>query len=893
VIIEEQDNELMHYGILRRSGRYPWGSGRDEHTRNRDFLSYLKEMESQGLTQSEIARGISDLADQKFTVNDLRAARSIAVNEQRAANIAMAHRLWAKSMSKTAIAERMGVSESVVRNWLKQSEQDRSDILTTTANRLKERCDEVGFVDVGVGVERHLGVTRTRLDTALGILKEKGYEVHTVPLPTSSGNEIKLKVLGPPKSTQRDAFLARENIQQIKDFSSDNGRSYAKIHPPLEIDPKRVKVVPKEEGGDQADGMIYVRPGVKDVEIGGARYAQVRVAVGPNHYLKGMAVYKDNLPSGVDIEFHTSKPRADNPMDLMKKNADEKGYVKGGDHPLLKSIDHQIVEGVGTKQERVTSAMNIVNEEGDWTKWSRNLSSQMLSKQSPLLVKTQLAMTQERRAEELKQISALTNPVVKKKLLEKFAESADAASVHLKAAALPRVASHVILPVASMPKNQIFAPQYKDGERVVLIRHPHGGTFEIPELVVNNKHPESIKLMGKNAPDAIGIHPSVASWLSGADFDGDTVLVIPNNNDKVRHSRPLDALKDFDPRASYPGYEGMKRMKNTQAEMGNISNLITDMSLQNASQSDIARAVRHSMVVIDAEKHNLNWKQSAKDNGIQQLKEKYQGGRGATTIVSRAKSPVRIPERKPRTQGFGGPIDTKTGALAFEPTNRTKSDGTLIEKPFKALELARDARTLMSTKTGTPIERLYADHSNKLKGLADKARLEAYHTKPPRASSSAAKTYHKEVTSLNAKLEVALRNAPLERQAQIISNTMVKIRLQADPTLSREEKKKVRYKSITRARNRVGAKKIQIDISPEEWNAIQAGAISPSKLTKILDNSDLNVVKELATPRTLLKMTATKTSRAKQMLESGYTRAEVAQHLGVSLSTLDLATNGG
>ena len=41
--------------------------------------------------------------------------------------------------------------------------------------------------------------------------------------------------------------------------------------------------------------------------------------------------------------------------------------------------------------------------------------------------------------------------------------------------------------------NEIYAPNYRDGENVVLIRYPHGGIFEIPELIVNNKFAEKVK----------------------------------------------------------------------------------------------------------------------------------------------------------------------------------------------------------------------------------------------------------------------------------------------------------------------------------------------------------------------------------------------------------------
>ena len=48
--------------------------------------------------------------------------------------------------------------------------------------------------------------------------------------------------------------------------------------------------------------------------------------------------------------------------------------------------------------------------------------------------------------------------------------------------------------------------------------------------------------------------------------------------------------------------------------MGDVSNLITDMTIKGANNDELARAVRHSMVVIDSEKHNLDVKASARDN---------------------------------------------------------------------------------------------------------------------------------------------------------------------------------------------------------------------------------------------------------------------------------------
>ena len=137
--------------------------------------------------------------------------------------------------------------------------------------------------------------------------------------------------------------------------------------------------------------------------------------------------------------------------------------------------------------------------------------------------------------------------------------------------------------------------------------------------------------MGSAPKDAVGINSKVAERLSGADFDGDTVMVIPTGGKvKITSTPPLKGLIGFDPKLEYGSdsskvdadgtehyYRGGKEfrpMRNTQTEMGIVSNLITDMTLRGATQDELARAVRHSMVVIDAEKHHLDYKQSELDN---------------------------------------------------------------------------------------------------------------------------------------------------------------------------------------------------------------------------------------------------------------------------------------
>jgi hypothetical protein len=902
-VIRTEEDHLAHYGILRRSGRYPWGSGGTENTRNRHFLDTIDGLKKDGMSDSEIARGFG------ITTTQLRAAKSIALAQQKQGKILIAQRLKEKGWSNVAIGQRMGINESSVRALLAPGEKDKADALHATANMLRDQVAKKKYVDIGGGVENQLGITQTRLNTAVAVLREEGYTVHTIKVQQlGTGKFTSLKVLAPPNTPLSEVNSNRSQIKQITNYSDDQGRSFIGPQPPLSISSRRIGINYAEDGGAKADGVIYVRPGVKDLSIGSNNYAQVRIAVDGTHYLKGMAVYKDDLPDGVDLLFNTNKPKSGNKKDVMKEMADDPENPFG-------TITRQIHGPNG----KVSSVMNMVGakegagEEGYWDTWSRNLPSQMLSKQNPSLARQQLDVTFDRRTREFNEISSLTNPTVRKELLLRFADQSDAAAVHLRAASLPRQATKVLLPVNSMKETEIYAPSMRDGERVALVRFPHGGTFEIPELTVNNRNREAIKLLGPSAQDAVGIHHKVAQRLSGADFDGDTVLVIPNNKGLVKSTPALKELEGFDPQVyKIPEGSNIPHISSArkQQEMGKVSNLIADMTIHGADATELARAVRHSMVVIDSEKHGLDYQQSEKDNGILALKEKYQGGKraGASTLISRAGAEVFVPERKARPAKRGGPIDPATGKKVFEPTGRMIPErkkttdpatgkvtyvltGRMKPAQQKSVRLA-EVEDAFKLSSGTRMEALYAEHANKLKAMANTARKQAVSTKNTPYSPSAKAVYSTEVASLNAKLNLALKNAPLERQAQLLANSALGVKRQANPHMEPEDVKKIKQQELNKARLRTGAKKTQIVITQNEWNAIQAGAISTHKLTKILNNSDMDSVKKLAMPKTTPKMTSTMKRRATSMLNSGYTQAEVADQLGIGLTTLKIGLNG-
>lgn len=874
---------LMHYGMPRRSGRYPWGSGDNPYQHSGDFLSRVEELKKQGLSEKEIADSFG------LTTTQFRTQKSLAKNERRALEVATAKGLREKGYSLNEIAEKMGyTNDSSIRSLLNESSESNMNQAQKTADFLRKQIDEKGMIDVGTGVERELGISKEKLNQALYILEMEGYPVYGggVPQVTNPGKQTNIKVICPPGTEHKDIY-DYENVHSLTDYvSHDNGETFDTFVYPKSMDSKRLEICYAEDGGIHKDGVIELRRGVDDLSLGDSHYAQVRILVDDTKYLKGMAIYSDDLPPGVDVRFNTNKKQGTPMGDVLKNIKDDPDNPFGS---LIKAGGQSYY--IDKNGKRQLSLINKRAEEGDWGAWSDKLPSQFLSKQSLHLVKKQLGLAASDKLAEFDEMCRLTNPTVKKTLLKSFADDCDAAAIHLQAAALPRQKYQVILPITSMKDNEVYAPNYKNGEQVALIRYPHGGTFEIPIVTVNNKHPEAKRVLG-NALDAIGINSRVAERLSGADFDGDTVMVIPTGGKvKITSTSPLKGLEGFDPKTSYPYKEGMKTMRNTQTEMGKVSNLITDMTLKGATQDELARAVRHSMVVIDAEKHKLNYKQSEIDNGIASLKKKYQGHydedgkyhEGAATLISRAKSEISVLKRK------GSPIiDPKTGEQSYKEVYEEyvdKKTGKTKVRTQASTKMAetRDARTLSS---GHPVEEAYADYANQMKSLGNRARKEMLSTGKIAYSASAKAAYQPEVDSLSAKLNVALRNAPKERQAQVIANANVAAKKKDNPDMTNAEIKKAGQQALTSARVKVGAKREPIKLTDKEWEAIQAGAISENKLKQIINNVNIDELRQRATPRTTTSLSSAKISKISSMNASGYSIAEIAQALGVSTSTV-------
>jgi DNA-binding NarL/FixJ family response regulator len=178
--------------------------------------------------------------------------------------------------------------------------------------------------------------------------------------------------------------------------------------------------------------------------------------------------------------------------------------------------------------------------------------------------------------------------------------------------------------------------------------------------------------------------------------------------------------------------------------------------------------------------------------------------------------------------------------------------------------------------------------------LANKARKQVVAIKAKPYSPSMAKVYEKEVESLKSKVKESESNAPKERMAQVYANAVYRAKKLDNPNMSNDDKKKVKQQALATGRVRYGAKKAKVEITDKEWDAIQAGAMSSSFVDRILNNADLDQVKEFALPKSKANstgLTAAKKSRILSLLKNGYTIADVADQFGVSTSTISKVKN--
>ena len=965
---------LAHEGVAhdhnppgRGSGRFEFGSGENPEQHQYSFTSEVKRFKKRGMSDGEIAKA---LLGPNATTADLRAELSIEHTNERRAMVYEARRLVEECGGNVSKAGRMmkpPKSESSMRKLLDKDLEASQDKYKNTADLMKDKVDQKGVIDISPGSEISMNVTNNTMQVAVAMLEKEGYIKARVQVPQlTSNNKTTITVLCPPDTeyashvdangkTTKYVDWKKYPVHTIEEYSPDEGKTYDTLKKPSSLDMSRIMVRYDEQGGSDKDGVIEIRRGVKDLDLGKSQYAQVRVAVNDKYYMKGMAMYADpaDMPKGVDIIYNSNKKLGtpiesvlkplktvsetdsridwDNPFGALIKR-DGQSFYEDKNGKYIKNDQGIFIEAKkGDKGERYSlSPINKLREEGEWDTWSRTLSSQFLSKQPLKVIKQQINISIADKKDELADIMNLTNPVIKKKLLKDFSDACDANAADLSVKGFKNQAYQVLLPLNSLKDNEIYAPQYKNGDTVALVRYPHGGIFEIPILKVNNNNPTAKKVM-QNARDAVGIPKAAADKLSGADFDGDFAAVIPlkSNRLSLLSAETPAALKGFDTKMyKLPDDAPKITNKTKQTEMGKITNLITDMSLDAANMNDIILATKHSMVVIDAEKHHLDIKQSAKDNDIARIKREYQKDTGgAATILSRSNAEVRINKRKEITdvkkmtpaqrKAFesGKKVYVDSGKMRSESYN-LKDESQMTPEELKAFRsgkkvirytgnkipvqekvarraLVDDAMKLVRDPDN-PKEVLYAKYSNELSALADQARREMRAIKPIPVNQTAKKTYAAEVARLNSALKVAKANNPKERVATNIAAIKASEKIKANPYLDYEHKSRIRAQEMQKARDQIGAHKEKIVISDREWDAIQANAISTSKLEQILDNTDQDAFKKRAMPKdTKIILTPAKINKMQMMYDSGmYTQKDIAEALGISASTVSKALKG-
>ena len=959
---KERFEELMHYGMPRRSGRYPYGSGDDPYQHgSRDFLGRVEELRKSNFefVDEKGKKYTGDTAIAKsmgLTTGQFRTELGIANSERRALDVATAKSLKADGLGATEIGRKMGLPESTVRSLLDDRSEARMNQAKETAAHIKNIIDAKaksdpqghGMVDIGTGTEKELNISKERLNQATYLLEREGYVVYKggISQVQNPGQQTNQRVICTPGTKHKEIY-EYDRVHALNEdnyISRDGGKTFEKkFHYPASMDSKRLKILladeigPDGEPGVAKDGVIQIRRGVPDLSLGESKYSQVRILVDGDKYLKGMAVYSDNMPDGIDVVFNSNKTSYDKALKKIKDDPDNpfgsaiKDSSQGGQYWYDPKTGNRV--SASTPNAKL-GLINKRADEGDWTEWADTLPAQFLSKQSKSLAKKQLNLAKADKQAEYEDICSIDNPTIKKHFLKKFADECDAAAVNLKAAALPGQKYHVIIPNNSLKETEIYAPGYENGTQLALIRYPHGGTFEIPILTVNNKNASAKKLIGTQSIDAVCINKKIADQLSGADFDGDTVMCIPTHDSKgkvkIKNREPLKGLKGFDPQLEYAvdsietdskgvkygvvNGQKVRLMRDTQKQMGVISNLITDMTLAGANDDELAAAVRHSMVVIDAEKHSLDYRRSEIDNNIAALHKKYQGKAtgGASTIISRSKGEQTVDKRQgtPKINIKGTPdYDPKKpeGSLIYKTADDVEYTYPKINKRTGEVEIKTGRRHQKSTKMAEtddayslvsdarhPMELLYADYANSMKAMANQARMEMISTKKIEYDRNAKNTYQKEVSSLMTKLNDAQKNATKERQAQRMANAVVQAKI-ASGQIEKKDTKKVGTQALTKYREEYGSvsrRDRNIKITDREWEAIQAGAISETKLKQILDNADVDDLRQRATPRTVNTLSSAQVARIKAYANSNYSIAEIAKKMGKSPSTISKYMKG-
>ena len=393
--VESQNGVLEHYGTKKHSGRYPWGSGENPYQHSGDFLSRIELLKNKGLSEKDILNSINDTLPKEYqmSLSEFRVAKSKAINLRKTSEYEQIKDLRDnKGLGWTDIAKQLNMSESSVRSKYSGNIDKKAKRAESIAETLKKEVEKKGMVDISEGANQVLGISETELiDAAYTLEAEYGFKRYGVGIrqPTNIRQQTNITVLAKPEFDQKYAYQHQDQIDSLGDYHSDDGgETFQKLQRPSSLDSSRVAIMYGDEGGLAKDGVIEIRRGVPDLDLGKSHYAQVRILVDGDHYLKGMAVYSDDLPDGVDVRFNTNKPSGTPKMKVLKEAKADPDNPFGA---AIKANGQSMYIGADGKEH--LSPINKLKEEGDWDTMSRNVSSQFLSKQPKKLIENQLKLT--------------------------------------------------------------------------------------------------------------------------------------------------------------------------------------------------------------------------------------------------------------------------------------------------------------------------------------------------------------------------------------------------------------------------------------------------------------------------------------------------------------------
>ena len=140
-------DELMHYGMPRRSGRYPWGSGKDPYQHCTDFLSRVKYLSDNGISDEDICKSLG-LTKQEFEIEK---------------SFAMVHDMVKQGKSEKEIAEALGTTTTKVRLQKTMIKDGHRAVEVDIAKELREQGYSLNEIAKQMGYK----MNHERMDTIL------------------------------------------------------------------------------------------------------------------------------------------------------------------------------------------------------------------------------------------------------------------------------------------------------------------------------------------------------------------------------------------------------------------------------------------------------------------------------------------------------------------------------------------------------------------------------------------------------------------------------------------------------------------------------------------------------------------------------------------------------